>query len=185
MYRKKPIFPHFFTLFSILGENENFPEKSSCNTFVPLWTRNFMQKIRKIVWANFKKIQKKWFCPTAPPNFAPFCPFLGQTGIFTKKWHHHLKRLMVFYLYAKNYKKRLKGSKDIAIWKIEWFDWSRAFAHKSREWKFSQTWSLHRKLANHKTLHFRSFLAKTKDSIFRKSPKTLFLGLFGHFSPIF
>ena len=49
---------------------------------------------------------------------------------------------------------------------------------------------LHRKLANHKTLHFRPFLAKNNDSIFRKNPKTLFLGLFGslllpNFAPIF
>ena len=35
--------------------------------------------------------------------------------------------------------------------------------------------TLRRKLANHITLHFRSFLAKSNDSILRKSPKTLFL----------
>ena len=51
-----------------------------------------------------------------------------------------------------------------------------SFCPKSREREFSQIWNLHRKLANHKMLHF---LAKTNDSIFRKSPKTLFLGLFG------
>ena len=59
------------------------------------------------------------------------------------------------------------------------------FCPKSREREFSQIWDLRRKLANHKTLHFRSFLAKTNDSILRKSPKTLFLGLFGPFFPIF
>ena len=35
------------------------------------------------------------------------------------------------------------------------------------------------------TLHFRPFLAKTNDSILRKSPKTLFWGFFGPFFPIF
>ena len=59
------------------------------------------------------------------------------------------------------------------------------FCPKSREREFSQIWDLRRKLANHKTLHFRSFLEKTNDSILRKSPKTLFLGLFRPFSPIF
>ena len=44
-------------------------------------------------------------------------------------------------------------------------------------------WDLHRKSANHKTLHFRPFLAKTNDSIFRKSPKTLFLPSLGPFCP--
>ena len=59
------------------------------------------------------------------------------------------------------------------------------FCPKSREREFSQIWDFCRKLANHNTLHFRSFLAKTNDSIFRKSPKTLFLGLFWPFLPIF
>ena len=112
-------------------------------------------------------IQKSWFCPTAPPTFAPFYTFSEQKGIFPEKWQH-LKCLMVCYLHAKKCKKRLNGSKDIdsnlknrAIWL------SRAFAHKSWEWEFSQIWDLYRKLANHKTLHFRSFLAKTNDSTFR------------------
>ena len=59
------------------------------------------------------------------------------------------------------------------------------FCPKSREREFSQIWDLRTKLANHKTLHFRSFLAKTNDSILRKGPKTLFLGLFGPFFAIF
>ena len=69
--------------------------------------------------------------------------------------------------------KRLKFSKDT--------DWSRAFRPKSREWEFSQKCGL-RKLANHNTLHFRSFLAKTNDSTFHKSPKSLFLPIFGPLS---
>ena len=39
--------------------------------------------------------------------------------------------------------------------------------------------------ANHMTLHFRSFLAKTNDSILRKCTKTLFLDLFGPFQALF
>ena len=112
-----------------------------------------------------------------------FCPFQGQISIFPEKWHHHLKRLMVFYLYAKNNKKRLNGSKDIVIWKIEQSDWPRAFMNKSREWEFSQIWDLPRKLANHNTLLFRSFLAKTNDSILHKSPKTLFCPFLSPFCP--
>ena len=130
-------------------------------------------------------IQKSWFCPTAPPTFAHFCPFLGQIGIFLEKWHHHLKRLMVLYLYAKKYKKRLNGSKDIVIWKIEWSDWSRAFKNISQEQEFSRTSGFRRKLVNHKTLHFKPFLTKTNGWIFCKSPKTLFFPIFGPFLPIF
>ena len=59
------------------------------------------------------------------------------------------------------------------------------FCPKSREREFFQIWDLRRKLANHKTLHFSPFLAKINDSILCKSPKTLFLGLFGPFLPIF
>ena len=59
------------------------------------------------------------------------------------------------------------------------------FCPKSQEREFSQVWDLRRKLANHKALHLKSFLAKSIDSILRKSPKTLFLGIFSPFSPIF
>ena len=86
---------------------------------------------------------------------------------------------MVLYLYAKKYKKRLNGSKDIAITRIEQFDWSRTFQPKSREPDFSQTWGLRRKLDNNKMLHFRPLLAKTNDSILHKSPKKPILGTFG------
>ena len=59
------------------------------------------------------------------------------------------------------------------------------FGPKSREREFSQVWDLRRKLANHNTLHFRSFLAKTNDSILRKSKKKAyfcqFLDPFLHF----
>ena len=54
------------------------------------------------------------------------------------------------------------------------------FCPKSREPEFSLIWDLRRKLANHNTLHFSSFLAKTNDSILRKS--TL-LPIFGPFFP--
>ena len=40
---------------------------------------------------------------------------------------------MVFYHYAKKYKKPLNGSKDIVILKIKRSDWLRALDHKSRE----------------------------------------------------
>ena len=59
------------------------------------------------------------------------------------------------------------------------------FCPKSREREFSQIWDLRRKLANHKTLHFRLFPAKTNDSILHKCPKTLFWGLFGPFWTLF
>ena len=62
------------------------------------------------------------------------------------------------------------------------------FFPKSREREFSQIWDLRRKLANHNTLHFRSFLAKSNDSILSKVQKPyfqVFWGLFGPLLPIF
>ena len=41
------------------------------------------------------------------------------------------------------------------------------------------------KLANHKNHHFRSFIAKTNESIFHKGLKTLFLGPLGAFLALF
>ena len=100
----------------------------------PISVCEISKKSNEPIYSN---IQKSWFFPTALPTFAPFCPFWGQIGIFPWKWQIILKHLMVFYLHAKKYKKRLNGSKDIVIWKIEQSDWSRAFAHKSRELEFS------------------------------------------------
>ena len=128
-------------------------------------------------WAIYKKVDFVHFCSFLPPFF------WGKQTFFEKKWQHHLKRVMVFYLYAKKYKKWLNGSKDIAIWEIERSDWVRAFRHKSRERDFSQIWGSRRKLANHNALHFRSFLAKTNDSILRKCKKKTFLPIFGPFFP--
>ena len=86
---------------------------------------------------------------------------------------------MVFYLYAKDYKRWLNGSKDTANTKIEQSYWLRGFEPKSREPEFSRTWGLHRKLDNNKMLHFWPFIAKTNYSNLRKSSKTLILGTFG------
>ena len=110
---------------------------------------------------------------------------LGQMRFFTKTLLHHLKRAMVFYFYAKNYKKQLNGSRDIVVWKIEWSDWSRAFEPKSREPEFSRTWGLHRNLDNNKTLNFRPFPAKTNKSILWNYRNSQFLGHFGPFLPKF
>ena len=86
---------------------------------------------------------------------------------------------MVFYLYAKNYKKRSNGSKDIAIRRIERSDWSKGEMPISREADFSQTCGFHRMIENHNIFRFKPFLATSNDSILHKSPKTLILGTFG------
>ena len=75
---------------------------------------------------------------------------------------------MVFYLYAKEYKKRSNGSKDIAIRRIERPDWSRGEMPISREPDFSQTCGFHRMIENHNIFHFKPFLTKTNDSILYK-----------------
>ena len=50
---------------------------------------------------------------------------------------------------------------------------------------FWQVFSLHRMLMNHKNSHFTAIPDKTHDTIFLKSPKTVFLGHFGLFLVIF
>ena len=112
-------------------------------------------------------------------HFGPVLPNLGQIGLFSKKSLHHLKRVMVFYLYAKNYKKRSNGSKDITIRRIELSDWSRGEMPISREPDFSQTCGFRRMIENHNIFRFKPFLVTSNDSIFHKSPKKTILGTFG------
>ena len=50
---------------------------------------------------------------------------------------------------------------------------------------FCQTFSLHRVLMNRKNSRFTAIPDKTHDTIFLKSPKTVFLGHFGSFFVIF
>ena len=64
------------------------------------------------------------------------------------------------------------------------------FSPKSQERGFFQTWDLCRKLANHNTLHFRWFLAKTNDSNFLQKSKNPIFGpmwafILPNFAPIF
>ena len=65
-----------------------------------------------------------------------------------------LKRGMVFYLYAKKYKKRSNGSKDIAIRRIEQSGWSKGEMPISRKPDFSQTCGFRRMIENHNILPF-------------------------------
>ena len=74
----------------------------------------------------------------------------------------------------KNQRQASTPSRDISNQRILQSDWQRAFRPKPREQEFSQIWGLHRKLANYNTLHFRSFLAETNESILHKSPKPIF-----------
>ena len=86
---------------------------------------------------------------------------------------------MVFYLYAKKYKTRSNGSKDMAIRRIEQSDWLRGQMPVSRELEFSQTCGFRRMIEKHNGFHVRPLLAKTNDSILHKSPKPLIWGTFG------
>ena len=104
---------------------------------------------------------------------------LGQIDFFSKKSLNHLKRVMVLYLYAKNYKKRSNGSKNITIRRIELSDWSRAKMPISREPDFSQTCGFRRMIENHNIFRFKPFIAISNDSIFRKIPKPPILGTCG------
>ena len=116
-----------------------------------------------------------------PPTFAPFCPFWGKLAFFQKSDNIILNVLWYSIIMQKLIKNDWMVKKLRVIWKIERSDWSRAFTYKSREREFSQKWGMRRKLANHNMLHFRSFLAKTNDSILLKSPKSPFLPILDPF----
>ena len=82
--------------------------------------------------------------------------------------------LMVLYQHAKNYQKRWSGSEDIQIWKIERYDWSRAFDPITRKPEFSQSYKWCPVMPHQTLLTFRSFPAKSDDSSLRNCPKSLF-----------
>ena len=123
-------------------------------------------------------IQKSWVFSTALPTFGPFCP-KSREREFSQIWDLHRKlashNTQHFrpFLAITNASILRKSSKTLYL------PYFCPFCPKSREREFFQIWDLRRKLANHNTLHFRSFLAKSNDSILHNSPKTLFLGLFG------
>ena len=103
------LFVHFWrTLFPFFGKIIILMKNGAWGSLYHLMHSNFIQNIKKIQWANFEQYTKKLICLTAPSTFAPVCPFWGQIGIFPEKSQHHLKRLMVFYLYAKKYKKTVE-----------------------------------------------------------------------------
>ena len=93
-------------------QNENFPKNGVWASLYPLIPSKCMWNIKKIKWANLQQYTKKFIFSNCPAHFCSILPFLGEMGIFPEKWQHHLKRLMVLYLYSKNYEKRLNGSKD-------------------------------------------------------------------------
>ena len=93
--------------------------------------RTFLAKTNDSILST--KVQKPNFCPF----LGPFCP-KSREREFSQTWDLCRKLANHNTLHFKNYKKRLNGSKDIVIWKIERSDWSRAFINKSWEWQFSQ-----------------------------------------------
>ena len=140
----------------------------------------------------FAKNPKTLFLGLFGPLYCPTLhPFLG-----VKEWrqrkngpHQSESTFHQLFKYEIRFSKSLAVVLDIAILcqvqKPYFYPFLGPFCPKSREREFSQIWDFHRKLADHKTLHFRSFLAKTNDSILRKSPKTLFLPYFYPFWALF
>ena len=137
-------------------QNENFPKNGVWSSLYPLMPFNFMQNIKKnmmsLFWAIYKKVD-----------------------FWTKnqqKWRKSAKWEFFWKMVPSNFMRNMKKSNETILSNIQksWFFPTAppTFGPKSRKREFSQIWDLHRKLANHKTLHFRSFLAKTNDSIFAK-----------------
>ena len=128
------------------------------------------------------KVHKPYLCPF----LGPFCPKSSREREFSQIWglrgrlaNHNALHFRSFLVKTND---SILGKKSIFG---PLFLFLCPFWPKSREREFSQIWDFRRKLANHNTLNFRSFLAKTNDSILHKSPITLLLGLFVVFFPIF
>ena len=123
---------------------------------------------------NFStKVQKLYFCPF----LGPFCPKsrereFSQTWDLRRKLANHKTRHFRPFHAKTNNSIFCKSPKSPFLPPFFHFWW---------KWEFSQIWGLRRKLANDNTLHFRSFLGKTNDSILCKSPKSPFLPIFGPF----
>ena len=124
------------------------------------------------------KVQKPYFCHI----FGPFLPKSWERE-FSQIWDFHRKSANHKTLHFRPFLVKTNDSILHKSPKTLFLPFLGPFCPKSREWEFSQIWDFHRKLANHKTLHFWSFLEKTNDSILYKSPKTLFWAILGPFSP--
>ena len=69
-----------------ISPNEDFFQKSDSVTFLPLWSPNFMQKIRKILRA----VSGKTALPTNQPTNQP--KITNNTNLIGPRWHQDLTR---------------------------------------------------------------------------------------------
>ena len=89
---------YFWTNLVLLGQTIIFPKnpfKSLLSLYSPLTSCRKSEKTNDLILKNYRKSQFLGI-------LGPFCPFLGQMGLLAKHWLHHLRRAMVFCLYAKN-----------------------------------------------------------------------------------
>ena len=92
------------------------------------------------------------------PFLDPFCPFLVKF-IFFEKMTSSYETCYGILPSCKKIQKTVKRFKRYSRLRNRAIDWSRAFKNISQEQEFSWTCGFRRKLVNHKTLLFRSFLA--------------------------
>ena len=123
----------FGQIWVLLGQTTIFPKnpfKSLLSLYSPLTSCRKSEKTNDLILKNYRKSQFLGI-------LGPFCPFLGQMRIFTKKWLHHHKHAMVFYLYAKNYKKTEKINEPFPRkqWKCLFLD---KFGHFWAKQEFSR-----------------------------------------------
>ena len=135
-------------------------------------------------------IQKSWFFSTAPPTFAPFCPFLGKRAFFQKSDNIILNVLWYSIFMQKNIKNSWMVQK-IVIWKIEWFFKYCPNLHPflgMKEWTYRKMVNINLKV------HFKSYWNMKSDfqnpwqlcriTEFTKCHRG-YLPIFGPFFPLF
>ena len=122
-------------------------------------------------------VQKPYFCPF----LGPFCP-KSREQEFSQIWdfrRNHVTLHFRSFLAKTNDSIFAQKSKNHIF--ALFLPFLGRFCPKSREREFSQIWDLRRKLANHNKLHFRSFLAKSNDSILRNFVQKPYFWAFSHF----
>ena len=139
---QKMLFAYFWTLFPFFRKLRIFLKNGVWGSLYPLMPSNFMQNMKKIQWANFEQYTKKvdifqLLCPL----LLLFALFWGNRAFFQKS-DNNILNVLWYSIFMEKIIKNGWTVQKIVIWKIKRSDWSRAFAHKAGECKYSQIWDL-------------------------------------------
>ena len=150
-----------------------------------IWTLFLYTYWPLLLWKIFKKFLQRIQSYKDASFFGPWMAYLQQWKFFSENLSITLVPFIRACLNAK-YQVRWWSIKEILMIKEYWnLIGQETFSTITWGQDFCQAFSLHRMLMNHKNSRFTAIPDKTHDTIFLKSPKTVFLGHFGPFLVIF